>query len=205
MSHRLRKSQSRVALLLVGVATCCSGCNTYTTAAKIGLQIVGDAVAEDATREEFKQLSGRTIREADQRYGTPRNVLVDAATGREIRVYGVQDDPLGQKRWLVEAQAGWVDSVSMAQVNPDLGTDQAKALLLEQVLRGKKPEQVRATPVADRMIFDSKPRNLKHVPGGELVQVYNVTSFLDVVGSRYIVLVYDAAERCQEIRFVGTP
>jgi hypothetical protein len=130
---------------------------------------------------------------------------MDVATGREVRVYGVKDDPLGQKRWVVESSGGRADALSLVEINPDLGKDQVKALLLQDWLRGLNPDQVRSTPVADRLIFGSRPRDLRRMPGGELVQVYNVTSFLDVTGTRFIVIGYDAARRCQEIRFVGAP
>lgn len=194
-----------VLLAVSGLAAGCSTTSIYKKTATVGLELVGDCIAEDAAYKEYEQLLGRSAADVDQRFGSPRNVFREVSTGREIRTYDVAGDVLGNGRWVVELANGRVDALSRAQLNPDVGKDQAKALLLQERLRGLTPEQVRATPVAGRFIFDAAPRTLKRVPGGELVQVYNVTSFLDLTGARFIVVDYDAAGRCHEVRYVGTP
>ena len=202
----IRGSRARLVLLPVSflVFAGCSATSVYKKAAKIGLELVGDAVAEDEAQTEFNQIAGRGAADADRRFGQPRGVFRDDASGREVRVYDAKD-LLGKKRWVVELANGRVDALSQAEVNPDLGKDKAKALMLESALKGKTPEEVRETPVMDKLIFKTQPRSLKRVPSGELVQVYNVTSALDITGSRFLVLGYDAAGRCEAVRYVGTP
>lgn len=186
-------------------ASGCSATSVYKKVATIGLEMVGDAVEGDKQQNESSQIIGHSPADADRRYGTPTGVYRDMATGREVRVYPVKDDLLGKKRWVLEVERDRVDALSLAEENPDVGKDKAKALLLEGKLRGKTPEEVRATPVLDKLMFDSQPRRLKRVPTGELIEVYNVTSFLDITGSRYIVIGFDSADRCESVRYVGMP
>jgi hypothetical protein len=91
--------------------TGCSASSVYKKAAKIGLEMVGEAVTEDRVQTESSQLLGRPTGEADRRFGNPRGVFVDVASGREVRVYSVKDDLLGQKRWVIESIGGRADAL----------------------------------------------------------------------------------------------
>jgi hypothetical protein len=204
--HRLASSGFQLFVVLAALATSgCSPASVAMHAAKIGVQVVGDEVAKEETAKEAPNILNGSAADADRRYGPPRNVFIDLQTGRELRVYNVANDMLGNKRWLVELQRGRIDSLTQAAVNPDLGSDQVKALALHETLKGKTPDDIRNTAVLDKLVFKSTPRVLKRMPSGNRVEVYNVTSFMDVTGSRFIAVGYDSSVRCDEVRFIGLP
>lgn len=196
-------------LLFVVVAsvsiTGCTATSMYKKAATIGVEIVGDELAEAAVEKEASALLGKPTAAADQRYGRPIRVMVDLRSQREVRVYPVDGDMLGNSRWVLESAGGRIDAISKAKVNPHLGKDAVKSAALDTLVEGKTPAEIERLEVVGRMLFNKPPRVLRSVPGGELIRVYDTTSHADFLGSRLVVLEFDRADRCTSIRFVGVP
>ena len=198
------KIKSITSVVLV-MAAGCSTTSLCKKVATIGLDLVGDAVVASEIDNESKLLVGKKAQDADQRFGPPRGVYTDLQSQREVRLYNVDGDLLGTKRWVIELAGGRIDGISQAQENPDIGKDHAEALVLKTRLQGMTAQQVESTEVLGKLIFDSEPRRFRRVPTNELVYVYDVTSFLDVTGSRFVVLDFDSGGHCRKVRFLGMP
>lgn len=205
-SGRIRQRYG-LALLLSCVVLCagCSAASVYKKAAMVGIDFVGDAIDEDQVQKESQALLNQPIAAADQRYGRPLNVFVDLQTQREVRVYPVDKDLLGNGRWVVEAQDGQVAAVSKAKINPSLGEDAVKATALDQLVTGKTAAEIAELAVLDKLLFSKPPRVLRFVPAGNLLRIYDVTGFTDLTGARFVVLEFDDRDRCKALKFVGVP
>jgi hypothetical protein len=183
----------------------CSATSMYKKAATIGLDLVGDAIDDHEVEQESQVLLGQPAAAADQRHGQPLRVLLDLQTRREVRVYPIRGALLGHGRWVLEVDGGRIAAVSKAKVNPELGKDALKATALDKLVAGKSPAEIQRIEIVGEHYFRKSPRVLRNMPAGNLLRVYDVTSFTDVLGARLLVLEFDAADRCRELRFVGIP
>jgi hypothetical protein len=184
-------------LVVVGLGT---GCNPYKKAIKIGMKVVGDTVNEVDVSEHAKRLVGQPPAAADAAFGTRIRTLEEVTTHREMMTYPVKNDVLGMFRWIVEVQNGRIAALAKAQNNPDGGKDIIEKTALKQLLVGKTPEELQSKDKFKKLILVLRDR-----AGGNLIRVYDVSGFKDLMGAVYCVLEFDSADRCKDIRLVGVP
>jgi hypothetical protein len=184
-------------LLLISLVT---GCSPYSTAAKIGIKVVGDAVHEADVDKHAKELVGQPVAKADAELGDRIETAVDTQSPRELMVYDVKDDPFHKTRWVVEAENGRIVALSKAEHNPDGGKDIIRKALLDKKLMNKTPAEFQ-----DEKKYSNPVLTLRSKDTGNLIRVYDVKGITDLLGAKYCVLRFDASDRCQEIRLVGVP
>lgn len=187
-------------LLILAGTMVSSGCNPYTTAAKIGVKVVGGVVDDADVSERSKQLVGQPVAAADAAFGQRIRTLEETRTAREMMTYPVKDDLLDMYRWAVEAENGSIVAVAKLQRDPGGGKDIAERLVLKEIVTGKTPQEVQAHSYFQKPILVLRDRD-----SGDLIRVYDVSLIPDFTGASYCVLQFDATNRCQELWIVGVP
>jgi hypothetical protein len=177
-----------------------SGCNPYTTVAKIGIKVVGEAVNDVDGSEKAKALVGQPVSAADAEFGQPIRTLEEVRSKRVMIVYPVKDDVLKMFRWAVEAENGRIVALSKLQANPDGGKDIAEKLVLKEIAVGKTPQELQ-----DHRFFRNLTLVLRDRATGNFVRVYDVSIVPDFGGAKSCVLEFDASDRCQKVSIVGVP
>jgi hypothetical protein len=185
-------------LLLVVATVGCEG--PWSSVAKIGVKVVGEAVHEVDVDKHAKELVGQPVEKADAEFGQRIETAVDTQSPRELMVYPVKDDLLGKTRWVVEAENSRIVALSKADHNPDGGKDIIKDALLDRKLLNKTPAEFQ-----DEKKFRNPVLTLRSKDTGNLIRVYDVKGITDLLGAKYCVLRFDASDRCQDIRLVGVP
>ena len=184
-------------LVVVGLGT---GCNPYKKAIKIGMKVVGDTVNEVDVSEQAKKLVGQPVAAADAAFGTRIRTLEEVTTHREMMTYPVKNDVLGMFRWIVEVENGRIVALAKAQNDPGGGKDVVKKTAMKEMLTGKSPQELQTKEKFKKLVLVLRDR-----ANGNLVRVYDVSGFTDLMGAVYCVLEFDSADRCKDVRLVGVP
>jgi len=177
-----------------------TGCSPYSTIAKIGIKVVGDAVNDEDVSKMSQQLMGRPVTAADTQFGQRMRTLEEIQTARTLVIYPVKDDLLKMYRWGVEAENDRIVALSKLQNNPDGGKDIAEKLVLDGIVKGKTPQQIQT-----HKYFQKRVLVLRDTASGDLFRVYDIALIPDFGSAKYCVLRFDASNTCQEVRIVGVP
>jgi hypothetical protein len=199
-SRRVSVSGWSGAIVSAFLAALTAGCSPYSSVAKIGIKVVGEAVNEVDVDKHAKELVGQPVEKADAEFGQRIETAVDTQSPRMLIVYNVKDDVLHKTRWVVEAENGRTIALSKADHNPDGGKDIIKDALLDRKLMNKTPAEFQGEKK-----FNSPVLTLRSKDTGNLIRVYDVKGMTDLLGSKYCVLRFDASDRVQDIRLVGVP
>jgi len=198
---RLRRWVYLGPLGLAGLAACASGCimtDVYSKGAKIAFKLVGDAVQESDVDQHAKKLMGQPLAQADAALGTPMEQFEELRTKRQVVVYPVSGDVLSRYGWVIESQQDRIVAVSKVHKENPSGMAVVKKLMLQDKLVGKTAAEIGR---------DEKYRNplfiLRQRATGNLVRVYDVSKFTDLLGARYCVMRFDSADRCESVRILG--
>ena len=185
------------AVLLMISAT---GCSPYSTIAKIGIKVVGDAVNDADVSDHAKQMIGQPESAATAKFGQPLRTLEEVHSKRVMIIYPVKDDVLSMYRWAVEAEKGRIVAIAKLQNNPDGGKDIVEKLVLKELVVGKTPQEIQAKDWFKNLILTLRDRAT-----GQTLRIYDVSNITDFLGSRDCVLEFDPSDRCQKIWLVGVP
>ena len=173
-----------------------TGC--YSTAAKIGVKVVGNAVHEVDVSEKEKRLVGQPADRADAEFGQPLRAFDDTRSKREVMIYPVKGDALAKFRWVVEVENSRIVALAKAQNDSDGSNDIIRKLLLKDKVIGKTPQAIEAQDRFKKLTLVLRGRATKN-----LVRVYDISGMTDVLGARYCVLEFNASDLCENIRLVG--
>jgi len=192
---------SRAGLIVAAfVGIFASGCNPYTTGAKIGIKLVGEAVNEADVSDHAKKLIGQPPAQANAVFGQPTEQLEEIRMKRDVYVYPVKGDALSMFAWVVEAHDGRIVDLSKVQRESPDAMEMVKKVVLKEKLVGKPAAQIQQ----DKK-YQTPMLVLRSRATGNLVRVYDVTSFTDMLGAKYCVMRFDASDRCEMVRLVGVP
>jgi hypothetical protein len=195
----MRAAARRAGLLVIVAGSMVStGCNPYSTAAKIGIKVVGDVVNDADVSEHSKQLLGQPVAAADAAFGQRIRTLEEIRTAREMITYPVKDDLLDMYRWSVEAENGSIVAVAKLQRDPGGGKDLAEKLVLKEIVVGKTPQEVQKHKYFQKLVLVLRDR-----ASGDLIRVYDVSLIADFTSAKYCVMRFDASNTCQELWIVG--
>jgi hypothetical protein len=183
--------------LLVSLTT---GCDPYTTVAKIGVRVIGDAVDDEQVSSLSNKLIGRPVAMADAEFGQSLRTLEEVNSRRLMIMYPVKDDFLKMFRWAVEVENGRIVALAKVQSNPDGGKDIAEKLVLKEIVIGKTAQDLQSHKFFQNLILVLRDRAT-----GTLVRVYDVSNVTDFMGAKNCVLEFDAADVCQKVSIVGVP
>jgi hypothetical protein len=174
------------------------GCSPYSTIAKIGIKVVGDAVNDADVAEKSKEYVGQPVAAADAGFGQRIRTLEELQTKRQMIAYPVKDDLLEMFRWVVESQNGKVVALAKLQNNPDGGKDIAEKLVLKAIVDGKTPEQIQSHDWFKKLVL-----TLRDNSNGHIIRVYDTSIIPNFMGAKYCVLEFDGTNLCQSVRIVG--
>ena len=177
-----------------------AGCSPYSTIAKLGIKVVGDAVNDADVTEHGNKLLGQPVASADAEFGRRLRTMEEIRSRREMITYPVKDDLLGAYRWVVEAESGKIVALAKMQNDPDGGKDVVEKLVLKEMVIGKTPQEVSSEDYFKNLILILRDR-----ANGNMLRVYDVSSMLDFMGARDCVLEFDAEDKCRSIWLVGIP
>jgi hypothetical protein len=186
--------------VILGALLACAGCSPYSTAAKIGIKVVGDAVHDSDVSKRSEQLLGQPVAAADTMFGQRIRTLEQVQTKRQVITYPVKDDLLNMYRWAVEVQGDKIVALAKLQNDPDGGKDIAQKLVLKEIAVGKTPQQVETHNYFKKLVL-----TLRDCANGDMLRVYDIALIPDFMGAKYCVLRFDASGTCQEVRIVGVP
>jgi hypothetical protein len=184
-------------LILVALS---AGCSPYSTVAKLGIKVVGDAVNDADVADHGNKLVGQPVAAADADFGQRFRTMEEVQSKREMITYPVKDDLLAAYRWVVEAENGKIVALSKMQNNPDGGKDIIKKMVLKEMVIGKTPQEVGVKDYFKKLILTLRDRGT-----GNMIRVYDVSSIVDFMGARDCVLEFDSSDKCQNIWLVGVP
>jgi hypothetical protein len=185
---------------VVGTAVASAGCSPYSTAAKIGIKVVGEVVNDADVKQHANDLVGRPVASADAVFGRRLRTLEEVNTRREVVIYPVKDDLLSMFRWAVEAENGRIVALSKLQNDPDGGKDIAEKIVLKEIVIGKTPKALEAHTYFQKLVLVLRDR-----AAGDMIRVYDIALIPDFLGAKYCVLRFDGSNTCQEVRIVGVP
>jgi len=177
-----------------------AGCSPYSTAAKIGIKVVGDVVNDEDVSQKSQRLIGQSAAAADAAFGQKIRTLEEVSTGRQMVTYPVKDDLLNMFRWAVEIQRGKIVAIAKLQSNPDGGKDIAKKLVLEQIVVGKSLQQIQSHEYFKNLVL-----TLRDCGNGDMVRAYDTSVLPDFMGAKYCVLEFAPSNMCKSVRIVGVP
>ena len=185
-------------LAVVVISMAAPGCSPYSTVAKIGVKLIGDAVSDQDVSQKSQQLMGQPISAADATFGERIHTLEEIPTRRLLVTYPVKDDLLHMFRWAVEAENDRIVALSKLQNDPDGGKDIAEKLVLKEIVVGKTPQQVQSHKWFKNLVL-----TLRDLSNGDILRVYDVSIIPDFMGAKYCILRFDGSNTCQEVRIVG--
>jgi hypothetical protein len=198
---RVRTVTGRAGLLAgVMLSVSAAGCSPYSTIAKIGMKVVGDAVNDADVSEKSQQLLNQPVATADTVLGQRLRTFEELRTGRRLITYPVKDDLLNSYRWAVEAQNGTIVALSKLQNDPGGGQDIAEKLVLKEIVGGKTPEQIQTHEWFKNLVL-----TLRDVSNRNIIRVYDTSLMPSFMGAKYCLLEFDGANKCQTVRIVGVP
>jgi hypothetical protein len=177
-----------------------TGCSPYSTIAKIGMKVVGDAVNDADVSQKSQELLNRSVAAADAALGERLRTFEEVNSRRQMIMYPVKDDLLSKFRWAVEAENGRIVALAKLQNDPDGGKDLAEKLVLKEIVRGKTSEQVQSHDWFKKLVL-----TLRDCASGNFVRVYDTSVIPSFMGAKYCVLEFDGDNRCQSVRIVGVP
>lgn len=187
-------------LLAVVLSITATGCSPYSTIAKIGMKVVGDAVNDADVSQKSQQLLGQPVAAADAALGQRIRTLEELRTGRRMIMYPVKDDFLNTYRWAVETQNDKIVALSKLQNNPDGGKDIAEKLVLKEIVGGKTPQQIQSHEWFKNLVL-----TLRDTSSGNILRVYDTSVIPSFMGAKYCVLEFGGSDTCQSVRIVGVP
>jgi len=175
-----------------------TGCSPYSTAAKIGIKIVGQAVNDAEVSDLSKKLLRQPVAMADSTFGQRIRTFEETRSLRQLITYPVKNDLLHSYRWAVEAQNGRIVALSKLKSNPSGSKSIAEKLVLKEVVIGKTPQQLES-----HKYFQKLTLVLRDLASGNLVRVYDTSIVPELMGATYCVLEFDASNKCREVWLVG--
>lgn len=187
-------------VLCVVLLASAAGCNPYSTAAKIGIKVVGDVVNDVDMDDRAKQLVGQPLARADATFGQRIRTLQEHNTGRQMITYPVKGDLLDTYRWAIESEAGRIVAIAKLQKNPDGGKSISEKLLLKAIVDGKRPDEIQAHKYFQNLVL-----TLRDIATGNIIRAYDISLLPAFMGAKYCVLEFDASNTCQTVWIVGAP
>ncbi len=187
-------ARSLAVLPLLAVA---AGCNPVKTGAKLGVRLVGEVIEDVDVKQRAEALVGQPVSAADEVFGPTADVFKEVDSERRWRTYPVKLDLLGQQKYVVEAWAGKIVSISKAEKS-GRKVDIPRALILEQKVKGKSPQECAATLDFGQPLLAVRSEN-----SHRLVQLYDAGMVTDLGTPHYCILRYDGSDRCEDLEFVA--
>lgn len=186
-----------IPLLLLIVST---GCSPVGMAVKIGMHVVGTAVADEETGKLSQQLIGRSPSAADAALGQRLDVLQDVNSPRQWLVYkGGKLDVLDRRRKVVEVTGGQIVAVELVEKS-NSKIDIPVKLYYEGKAKGKTPAECEAVLGMGPPIM-----TLRSTFTGRLVQVCDASKIPDLSGYQECIVHFDSNGRFARLDLVERP
>jgi hypothetical protein len=195
MGHVSRRFRFSLGVALLTLMSMSAGCTS--TIVKDAVNMVGDEVIADKAAKHTAELAGQPASAADATFGAPREVLVNEATGDQLRLYAVKNDVLKKLEWAVRCRDGLVVRVAMINSDPDGSRDIVTKLAMDKSYQGQTAAQVESgkyltTPIA---VFRSQDAST--------VRVYDVSNIIEFMGAPYCALRFDPQGIFENARVFG--
>lgn len=190
---------SRLALVPLALAPALlCGCSPWSTAARVGMRVVGRGLESQETDKVAEQLIGHPSSDADALLGPRQDVLSDVNGSRQWLVYPVPNDVagLGRNRYVVETTPQQVTGVEMVQKNSS-ETDIPLRLIYQEKVKGRPPAECEAKLNFGPPLVVVRSRNT-----GEVSRVYDARLIKELSSPHYCVLTFDGAGNCSRVDFV---
>lgn len=172
----------------------CSGCSSpASTAAKIGMHVVGMVVDDEETKKLGQQLLGQPPAAADAVLGQEIDALRDVNSPREWLIYPVKLDILNTQRYVVELAQGVIVAVEMVKKSTS-EIDIPVKLYLEAKVKGKPIEQCPAALGLGQPML-----TLRSMASGQLIQIYDATLVKELSSPHYCILRFDSNRMCAAV------
>jgi hypothetical protein len=188
------KNVSLAGLVLVA-SLCTAGCTPSSVALKVGMYVAGKVVDDVDTDKLGEKLIGQPESAADAELGK-RNDTYDEVNGSFSWIsYPVKLDPLNRNQYFVEVRNGRITRIEKLEGAGEV--DLALSTFDKARVHGKSPAECQETLDAGAPELVVRSRKT-----GNLTQFYNGKSIAGLGDRKYIILHFDANQRCEKLKVV---
>ena len=181
---------------LAGSAATMSGC---VSAVSVGISLVGRVVDDADVKDHAKELMGKDVAAADERFGERLDTLREVNGPRTWHIYPVTNlNLLGKDRYVVEVRNNKIIAITRAETTSDFKTDVPRALFIASVADGKSPAECESELDLGRPLLTARSDST-----GLLSQTYDGRIIEEFGRPHYCVLRFDEHEKCNKVEFVG--
>jgi len=181
---------------LTGSAATMLGC---TAAVSVGISLVGRVVDDADVKDHAKELMGKDVAAADERFGKRLDTLREINGPRTWHIYPVTNlNVLGKDRYVVEVRNNRIIAITRAETTSDPKTDIPRALVIASAADGKSPAECEA-----ELDFGKPLLTARSDSTGLLSQTYDARIIKEFSRAHYCVLRFDEHERCSQVEFIG--
>lgn len=186
-------------LFLMSPVVVAAGCSPQS-AIKYGVKLADAAVDQVEVKDLETKLMGKSPSAADALLGERVDTLRQVGGSRQFLIYKVpiDIDVLTQHRYLVEVVNDRIVAVAKLQKKGRTKLDIARALLLEQKVKGKSPQECQQIIERGKPVLEVRSENTKM-----LRQLYEARVVEEVGSPYYCILYFDEQDRCTDLAFVS--
>lgn len=185
------------ALVLAAVTAGAFACRAHP--ASLAITLVGDAVDDKDIKKRKVHLLGKPGAAADAMFGRRHDTLTELGTNRQWLIYAEPGETMAESFYVAEMDAdGIIVGIFKCKRNIDGLEDVYKTKKLRGRLMGKTPEECEAEVGMANPIHV-----MRSAVSGAVARIYDARNWSHTRGSRYCMLVFNSANLCAEIRFVG--
>lgn len=178
-------------LLLLGA----TGCSPSQVAMKVGMYVAGKVVDDADADRLSEKLIGQPESAADAELGK-RNDTYDEVNGSLTWIsYPLKLDPLNRNQYFVEVRNRRITRIEKLEGAGEV--DMALSTFDKARVHGK-------TPAECQQILEAGPPELvvRSRNTGNLIQFYNGKSIAGLGDKKYIILHFDANQKCEKLKVV---
>ncbi len=172
------------------------GCNPVGTAVKFGVHLVGREVDDEETKKLGRELIGRRISAADEKFGRRKDTLRDVNSDREWVTYPTKLDVLGKKSYVVEVANNRIVALSKTE-SEGSELDIPRKLILEGKVKGKLPRECEAALGMGPPLLTVRSERF-----GVISQIYDARISEELGGQKYCILRFDRTRQCRMVKLV---
>lgn len=186
-------------LLIAGLAGSVATTSGCVSAVSVGISLVGRVVDDADVKNHAKELMGKEVAAADERFGERLDTLREVNGLRTWHIYPVTNlNLLGKDRYVVEVRNNKIVAITRAETTSDPKTDVPRALVIASTVNGKSPAECESELDMGKPLLTARSDST-----GLLSQTYDGRIIEELGRAHYCVLRFDEHEKCDKVEFVG--
>ncbi|MFH0982126.1 MAG: hypothetical protein V2A79_11360 [Planctomycetota bacterium] len=184
-------------LLITTAAALVAGCRLHPIS--LAISLVGEAVDDHDVQQRKPLLLGKGAAAGDEMFGQRHDTLVDDAAGTQWLIYREPGESFSESFYVVETGPdGHITGLFKCKRNADGLEDVEKTKYLAALVYGKTLRECEAEAKLGEPVF-----TMHSALSGAAARFYDARGWTHPGAARYCVLIFSAANLCEEVRFIG--